>query len=85
MCTNKGFIILQMHSPTHKHTALLGQVVRWCFELLMKMGPVPGKQRVGGGGGGVGFLCSETEAASHLEPKLLTISASNQPAGLSQH
>lgn len=32
------------HSPTHNHTALLGQVVRWCFELLMKLAPVPGRR-----------------------------------------
>lgn len=31
-CTNKSFIFLQTHSPTHNHTALLGQVVR-CFVL----------------------------------------------------
>lgn len=53
------------HSPTHNHTVLLRQVVRWCFELLMKLAPVPGRRG--------GSLLSETQAASHLGPKLLPL------------
>lgn len=47
-CTNKSFILFLTHSPTHNHAALLGQVVRWCFELLMKLAPF--LEDKGGGG-----------------------------------
>lgn len=48
-CTNKSFILFLTHSPTHNHAALLGQVVRWCFELLMKLAPFLEDKGVGGG------------------------------------
>lgn len=60
------------HLQPYRPAAESGEVR--CVELLMKLGPIPGRQG--------GSLLSETQAASYLRQKLLSHQVLLQPANL---
>lgn len=86
----KASSFLRHTCPHTTSTARMEQVVRWCFELLMKLASVPGSRGEGerrGKGREVGGLLSETQAASHLGPKARPLRVLLLPAkpSLSRH